>query len=64
MVILTESNGRKKERKMARRLIYWMLNERAFRWEIVIRDRTNPLDVCTESELIERFRFGREALFE
>ena len=64
MVILTESHGRKKERRMARRLVYRMLNERAFRREKLIRDRTNPLDVYTESELIERFRFGRQALFE
>lgn len=56
---------------MAGRLVYRInerafrrINERAFRRERLIRDRTNPLDIYSESELIERFRFGRQALFE
>ncbi|XP_049432777.1 putative nuclease HARBI1 [Epinephelus fuscoguttatus] len=46
------------------RLIHRLYNERAFRREKVIRDRSNPLDIYNDEELIERFRFGRRDLFE
>lgn len=49
---------------MAGRLVYMFNNERALRRERVVRDRTNPLDIYSDSELIERFRFGRQALFD
>ncbi|XP_071375888.1 putative nuclease HARBI1 [Centroberyx affinis] len=46
------------------RLVYRLYNEQAFRQERVIRDRSNPLDIYNEEELIERFRFCRRDLFE
>ena len=49
---------------MAVRLVYRFNNGRALRRERVVRDRTNPLDIYSDSELIERFRFGRQALYE
>jgi len=49
---------------MAGRLVHRFNNERALRRERVVRDRTNPLDIYSDSELIERFRFGRQALFD
>uniref|UniRef100_A0A671N003 DDE Tnp4 domain-containing protein n=1 Tax=Sinocyclocheilus anshuiensis TaxID=1608454 RepID=A0A671N003_9TELE len=41
------------------RLIYRLHDRRAFRRERVMRDRTNPLDIYGDRELIERFRFSR-----
>ena len=49
---------------MAARLVYRIINERALRRERAVRDRTNLLDTHSESELIERFHFGRQALVE
>ncbi|KAJ8359248.1 hypothetical protein SKAU_G00157730 [Synaphobranchus kaupii] len=46
------------------RLVYHMLNEQAFRRERIIRDRSNPLDVYDDTELVERFRLNRRDLFE
>ena len=46
------------------RIIHRVYNERAFRRERVIRDRSNPLDIYNDEELIERFRFCRRDLFE
>ncbi|KAL2102183.1 hypothetical protein ACEWY4_001351 [Coilia grayii] len=45
------------------RLIHRLYNDRAFRRERVIRDRSNPLDIYNDEELIERFRFSRRDLF-
>ena len=44
-------------------MIHRLYNERAFRRERVIRDRSNPLDIYNDEELIERFRFCRRDLF-
>lgn len=49
---------------MAARLVYRINNERTLRRERVVCDRTNPLDIYSNSELIERFHFDRQALFE
>ena len=49
---------------MAVCLVYRQQMERALRRERVLRDRTNPLDIYSEHELIERFRFGRNDIFE
>lgn len=46
------------------RLIHRLYNERAFRWERVIRDRSNPLDIYNDEELIQRFRFCRRDIYE
>ncbi|KAL1261912.1 hypothetical protein QQF64_025358 [Cirrhinus molitorella] len=46
------------------RLIYRLHDLRAFRRERVMRDRTNPLDIYGDRELIERFRFSRVELLE
>ena len=46
------------------RIIHRVYNERAFRRERVIRDRSNPLDIYNDEELIERFRFCRRDPFE
>uniref|UniRef100_A0A673IH05 DDE Tnp4 domain-containing protein n=1 Tax=Sinocyclocheilus rhinocerous TaxID=307959 RepID=A0A673IH05_9TELE len=46
------------------RLIYRLHDRRAFRRERVMRDRTNPLDIYGDRELIERFRFSRVELLE
>uniref|UniRef100_A0A8C2CGZ4 DDE Tnp4 domain-containing protein n=1 Tax=Cyprinus carpio TaxID=7962 RepID=A0A8C2CGZ4_CYPCA len=46
------------------RLIYRLHDRRAFRCERVMRDRTNPLDIYGDRELIERFRFSRVELLE
>uniref|UniRef100_A0A8C6UN81 DDE Tnp4 domain-containing protein n=1 Tax=Neogobius melanostomus TaxID=47308 RepID=A0A8C6UN81_9GOBI len=48
----------------ALRLIYRLNNERALRRERVLRDRSNPLEMYNESELLERFRFDRATIFE
>ena len=45
------------------RLIHRLYNERALRRERVVRDRTNPLDVYNDEELIQRFRFSRVEIF-
>lgn len=45
-------------------LINRLYNEWAFRQERVIRDRSNPLDIDNDEELIERFRLCRRDLFE
>lgn len=39
-------------------------NERALKRERVTHDRTDPLEIYSQSELIERFHFGTQALFE
>lgn len=46
------------------RLIHRLYNERAFRRERVIRDRSNPLDIYNDEELIQRFRFCRRDIHE
>lgn len=46
------------------RLIHRLYNEQAFRRERVIRDRSNPLEIYSDEELIERFRFCRRDLLE
>uniref|UniRef100_A0A8C6UX78 Putative nuclease HARBI1 n=1 Tax=Neogobius melanostomus TaxID=47308 RepID=A0A8C6UX78_9GOBI len=38
--------------------------KRALRRERVLRDRSNPLEMYNESELLERFRFDRATIFE
>lgn len=38
-------------------LIYRIYNKQAFEWDRVIRDRTNPLDMYIDDELIDMFRF-------
>lgn len=49
---------------MALRLIHRINNERALRRERIVRDRRNPLDIFTDTELLERFRFDRASIFE
>ena len=44
-------------------LIYRLYNERALRRERVVRDRTNPLDMYNDEELIQRFCFSRVEIF-
>ena len=49
--------------KMANRLVFQIdFYERLFRRERVFRDRTMPLDIYDERELVERYRFGRAHL--
>ena len=45
------------------RLIYRLHNERALRCERVVRDRTNPLDIYNDEQLIQRFHFSRVEIF-
>ncbi|CAC5410350.1 HARBI1 [Mytilus coruscus] len=44
---------------------YWLLaGRRAMRRERVFRDRTNPLDLYDDLELVERFRFDRQTILQ
>ena len=46
------------------RIIHRLYNERAFRRERIIRDRSNPLDIYDDGELIMSFRFCKRDLLE
>lgn len=46
------------------RLIHRLYNERAFRRERVIRDRSYPSDIYNDEKLIERFRFCQKDIYE
>lgn len=48
----------------ARLVIYRLEQEKALIRERVLRDHTNPLDIFSDSVLVERFRFDKQTLFE
>ena len=64
IVIFTKPlSAAKTTSKTMARLIYRPYNERVLRRERVVRDRTNPLDIYNDEELIQRFLFSRVEIF-